>query len=325
MHRINIPPPDLQVAFSFALGQFQTLYLRNALSRTVEGLDITRLDRELAEHVPSESLQTLARHGLRGELAFPVPYLLESNPYLLGYYRLLLGFSQKAFYTTEFGVSTFRTMETSGTLSEANRAVLPDLCRGLIESARHLIDGIGPDRVSAAHLYELTLLTVGPQLRGGANVRRGQAGIVEVFGLIHEIVQHTALNSAPNRIEIENAAGRKVLIEFSPDPDLIIREEMAPGSYRNVVAVEVKGGTDYSNVHNRIGEAEKSHQKARQDGYTECWTVVNVDRLDMVMARGESPSTDRFYLLSQLQARAGEAYTDFRYRVLALTGIRENG
>jgi hypothetical protein len=32
------------------------------------------------------------------------------------------------------------------------------------------------------------------------------------------------------------------------------------------VAVEIKGGKDYSNIHNRIGEAEKSHQKAKKEG-----------------------------------------------------------
>ncbi|MWF56864.1 XcyI family restriction endonuclease [Escherichia coli] len=70
-----------------------------------------------------------------------------------------------------------------------------------------------------------------------------------------------------------------------------------------------------------IGEAEKSHQKARQRGFTECWTVVNVGRLDMVKARSESPSTDRFYSLAALSLRAGDEYDDFRRRVLSLTAI----
>jgi hypothetical protein len=82
----------------------------------------------------------------------------------------------------------------------------------------------------------------------------------------------------------------------------IIREEMAPGKYRQLIAIEVKGGTDFSNIHNRIGEAEKSHQKARAEGYAECWTVVNVDRIDLDMARRESPSTHRFYRLSDLES-----------------------
>lgn len=96
---------------------------------------------------------------------------------------------------------------------------------------------------------------------------------------------------------------------------------MAAGSLRNIIAIEVKAGVDFSNIHNRIGEAEKSHQKAKADGYVERWTVVNVDRMDMTMARRESPSTDRFYRLSQIDARTGEEYQDFFNRVVALTGI----
>ncbi len=111
------------------------------------------------------------------------------------------------------------------------------------------------------------------------------------------------------------------LIEFAPDPDIIIREEMAHRNYRNVVAIEIKSGTDVSNIHNRIGEAEKSHQKARQRGFTECWTIVNVNRLDLLKARSESPSTDRFYSLISLVTRTGEEYADFRRRVMSLTAI----
>lgn len=124
-----------------------------------------------------------------------------------------------------------------------------------------------------------------------------------------------------NRIELKNAAGRTVLIEFAADPDIIIREEMRAGSYRQLIAIEVKGGRDFSNVHNRIGEAEKSHQKARAAGYVECWTVVNVDNIDIATARRESPSTNRFYRISDLIAAAGADYDDFRDRVISLTGI----
>ncbi len=90
---------------------------------------------------------------------------------------------------------------------------------------------------------------------------------------------------------------------------------------RNIIAIEVKAGTDFSNIHNRIGEAEKSHQKAKADGYVERWTVVNVDRIDLKMARRESPSTDRFYRLSQIDSGVGEEYYDFYNRVVSLTGI----
>lgn len=319
---IIIPPPALQIDFSFALGQIRRIYLQDALRKTVDDVDLAELDQELSRLVPPASLKALAKHGLRGELVFPAPCLLSANPHLLGYYRLLLGFSQKEFYTKAFGASGFKSMEAHGALSAKNKAALPALCGGLIASAVALVDGIGADRLSKELLDDLTLLTIGPQLRGGANVKKGVAGIVEVFQVIHGIVEHAATASSVSRIDIKNAAGRTVLIEFAPDPDIVIREEISAGKYRNVIAIEVKGGTDFSNIHNRVGEAEKSHQKARAAGYVECWTVVNVDRIDMDMARRESPSTNKFYRLSALKNGVDDEFFDFRDMIVSLTGIK---
>jgi hypothetical protein len=319
---IIVPDPELQIDFSFALGQMRTLYLQDALSNTVRLLNIADLDRELAEMVPPESLSSLASQGLRGELLFPVPSLLRANPRLLGYYRLLYGFSQKEFYTAATGLVRYRNMEKSGKLSKACDESLTELSAALIIAGVALMDGIGAKRISRSFFDDLTLLTIGPQLRGGRNVRKGITSIVKVFETIHHIVEEAALNASSNRIEINNAAGRKVLIEFAPDPDIIIREEMGSSVYREVIAIEVKGGSDFSNIHNRIGEAEKSHQKARGAGYVECWTVVNVDRIDIDMARRESPSTNRFYRLSALVAQDTDEYADFRNRIVSLTGIR---
>ncbi|MDH5561572.1 MAG: XcyI family restriction endonuclease [Deltaproteobacteria bacterium] len=322
MSPILIPHPELQIDFSFALGQIRNTYLQEALSQAVSEIDISTLDTQLAKFVPPASIKALARHGLRGELVFPTPILLESSPHLLGYYRLLLGFSQKAFFTSEFGLTSFKSMEVKGVLTENNKKRLPELCKALIGCSCSLIEGIGTDRVSKQLLDDLTLLTVGPQLRGGANNRKGIVAIVKVFESIHKIVKKESSSSSESRIELINAAGRKVLIEFAPDPDIVIREEMSPNNYRNVVAIEVKGGTDFSNIHNRIGEAEKSHQKAKSKGYLECWTVVNVDRMDFKMAHQESPTTNRFYLLRDLSASKGAEYQDFRTRVVSLTGIK---
>ena len=241
---------------------------------------------------------------------------------MLGYYRLLLGFSQKEFYTKKFGISGFKSMEVKGTLTSRSKERLADLCRSMVDSACALLDGIGIDRVSKELLDDLTLLTVGPQLRGGANVKKGVAGIIDVFEAIHNIVEHAATKSTQSSIQIINAAGRKVSIEFAPDPDIVICEEMNTTSIRKLIAIEVKGGTDFSNIHNRVGEAEKSHQKAKSDGYVECWTVVNVDRIDMNMAAKESPSTNRFYRISSLKSGEGEEYNDFKNRIIALAGIK---
>lgn len=321
--KIKFPPPELQIGFAFALKRFRGVYLQNALLETVRGMDIAELDKQLAEYVPAADLATLAQYGLRAELLFAVPAVLEKNPYLLGYYRLLMGYSQKEFYGSDkgFGVGYFKGMEDKGKASKAAASALPALCAALCETASALLAGVGPLRVSRELLDDLTLLTVGPQLRGGANNQRGADGIVLVFEIIREIVAHATADVRESVIEVNSAAGRPVLIEFASDPDIIIREEMEHQHYRNVVAIEVKSGTDVSNIHNRIGEAEKSHQKARQRGFTECWTVVNVARLDMMKARSESPSTDRFYSLAALSLRAGDEYEDFRRRVRSLTGI----
>lgn len=80
------------------------------------------------------------------------------------------------------------------------------------------------------------------------------------------------------------------------------------------------GNGHYVNCHLR-DEAEKSHQKAKVDGYVECWTVVHVDRIDIAMAKQESPSTNRFYRISQIAARTGKEYEEFESRIVSLLGI----
>lgn len=318
---VKLPRPDIQIDFATILAEMRDEYLLEALCKTVEGMDIETLDRDLAAMVPRADLAGLASRGLRGELVFAVPSVLSANPKLLGYYRLLLGYSQKAFYQGKLGTTVFKAMEEGGVLSPVASSRLTDLCGQLIAAASVLTAAVGFDRLTRNFIDDLTLLTLGPQLRGGANVRKGTAGIVNVFDTIYGIVRKHCRKSSPNRMELRNAAKRSVFIEFASDPDIVIRELMAPKEYRNIVAIEIKGGTDFSNIHNRLGEAEKSHQKARLQGFVECWTVVNVDNIDMTMARQESPATDRFYRLSRLVLGKGDEYTDFKRRVLSLTGL----
>ena len=149
-----------------------------------------------------------------------------------------------------------------------------------------------------------------------------QAGQLPVFNAIHEIVGSSVTLVEQTRLSIASATGRSVFIQFAADPDIIISEEMRKGVYRKVIAIEVKAGSDFSNIHNRIGEAEKSHQKARADGFVECWTVVNVDKIDIAMAKRESPTTNRFYRISDLVQAEGPEYQDFRDRIISLTGIQ---
>ena len=315
-----IPEPDLQIEFHRRLEAIRAGWLIDALLSTVSRLDISQIDRELAEFVSPPAMQDVAGWGLRGEILFAVPCILESNPALLGYYRLLLGFSQKQFYGDRYGIRPFKGMEDTGHLSAANRADLKGLCQTLCKSAQLLVEGTGP--LSREAVHELTLLTLGPQLRGGALNRLGSRATRRVFDLISSLAAPAIITSSQRSIEMRNAAGRAVRVEFASDPDICIREELPSGKFRNLVAIEIKGGRDYSNVHNRIGEAEKSHQKARKDGYVECWTIVGVRDLDLSQARRESPTTDRFYHLDRIVDESSGEFADFRENLLSRIGIR---
>src|SRR5687767_13027015 len=94
---LHLPSSKLQATVATALDAFRRLYLQQALSQTIKEIDLTKLNLELDAFAPKNDLRQLASVSVRREFLFPVPCLLTSNPRLLGYYRLLLGFSQKEF------------------------------------------------------------------------------------------------------------------------------------------------------------------------------------------------------------------------------------
>jgi XcyI restriction endonuclease len=318
---ISVPPPDLQLHFVAQLTALRATCLQDALRNVVSRMDIGEVDMELRQYVSRKDLALLASRGLRAELAFPVPCILREAPILLGYYRMLLGMSQKGFYSTAYGLSSFKSMEENGRMNSANQSLLDELCKSLVAASSLLLAGIGKDGLTRDILDDLTLLTLGSQLRGGANVRIGTAGIETVFNIMRKIVQsHTVLDE-PNRVEVLNAAGRTVLIALAADPDIVIQERMPANTVRNIVAIEVKAGKDYSNIHNRLGEAEKSHQKAKLFGYVERWTIINVSKLDPVKAAQESPTTDRFYRIADIAGISSAEFVDFKNRLISMIGL----
>jgi hypothetical protein len=212
-------------------------------------------------------------------------------------------------------------MEEKGHIPPRVQPEIADLCRAFATRASELLHEIGPERFSLDLLDDLTLLTLGPQLRGSNNTRIGKLANQAVFELIHGIVAHAVKRETPTRIELRNASQRKVVIAFSADPDIIVVEEASRKSRRNIVAIEIKGGGDQSNIWNRLGEAEKSHQTARQHGFVEFWTIYNVPNLDLAKAREKSPTTNRFYNLRDLLAHQSEHLDDFHDRLVSSVGI----
>jgi hypothetical protein len=321
MKPFRVPLPNLQITFYGRLQEIRKNYLIDALLRTVADSEIHEIDLDLNRFVASRSLRKVAGWGLRGEILFPVPCLLSKQPKLLGYYRLLLGFSQKQFYGKEFGFGLFRAMEDRGSLSNRLSTELPPFCETLCKSAEMLAEGL--DELSERSVHELTLLTLGPQLRGGVLNVLGAEAVAFVFDTIKAIAARNVTSAKEQSIEIRNAAGREVEIKFGSDPDISIREKLPSKKYRNLVAIEIKGGRDYSNIHNRLGEAEKSHQKARKQGFVECWTMINVSGLDAVLAQRESPSTDRFYDIGAVARPESEEFNDFAESLRARIGIQD--
>lgn len=308
--------PDLQIQFWTRLQIIRREYLADSLAAAVALMDIAALDRELSDFIGNERLAALAALSLRGEALFPVPCLLRTRPMLLGYYRLLYGISQKEFYSKgPFG--RFKAMEESNKLSPSIDPSLPALCSSLIHTAWQLHNGVQP--LTPAVIHELQLLTIGPQLRGTQNNLIGQGATKTVFELVRGLVSANVTSSSEQAIVVKNAAGRVVRIAFAADPDIAIVETM-PTDVIPSVSIEIKGGADVSNVHNRIGEAEKSHQKARAARFTQFWTITKA-RIDPATAQRESPTTTHFFYLDDILTPGSPAHERFRDVLFHTIGI----
>ncbi len=317
---INLPSSKPQANVASYLEEFRKLYLQQALSNAIEAVDLSAINKELEARVPARDLRKLASRGIRGEFVFALPNILAIKPNLLGYYRLLLGYSQKEFYQKS-KLARFEILEAKGELPERLKGQLDELCHALITRTSELLNEIGFEKLTLDLLDDLSLLTLGPQLRGSLNTRIGKMANRAVFEIIQQIVAHAVDTATESRLELTNASKRKVAIAFSADPDISIFEELSANKLKNVIAIEIKGGADKSNIWNRLGEAEKSHQSAKQRGFVEFWTIYNVPSLDSAKAHEKSPTTNRFYSLIELSAGSGEEFLDFRDRLLSLVGI----
>jgi hypothetical protein len=295
--------------------------LQPALLETVGRLDIAELDAQAAAFVPKDGLRLLASAGMRSEMVFALPMVLEARPTLLTYYRALLGYSQKEFFGSSTGLGKFKKAEEGVDFSTNARLLLPQLCECVNAQAAQLLAGLSGLPLSGALIRDLSLLTIGPQFRGGSNNARGALGIDTVFNAIRAAVDHADITHASQgRLVFTNAARRTIVVAVAADPDVTVVELDGSQRSRPLLAIEVKTGTDGSNIHNRIGEAEKSHLKARAKGFNECWTIINA-KVSAADAVRQSPSTSRFFALSDVVVPGQSLGTEFARSILALTGV----
>ncbi len=293
--------------------------LKDALREAVAAVDPDVVGAEIAEYAPRKARTILAKAGLRDEEIFPTPVVLRERPTLVGYYRLLLGASQKQFYASGSGTGPFKAMEERGVVGEKADAALPDFCRAMGRVIADLIEQLSP-KVTPRDVDELPLLTLGSQFQGSNNNRIGQAATVDVFLSIKEVVKNYVKKDGEQEVIVENSAGRNVHIVLSADPDVRIEEEF-DNERRPLVAIEIKGGTDRSNAHNRAGEAEKSHQKAKALGFRDCWTVIAKSGLDLTVLEAESPTTNSWFDTAHILGQEGDDWDEFRTRFVGSVGI----
>lgn len=314
----NPPSSARQIRFYQLLVAARKQWFVDALSDALAKLDQDIVKRQIREYAPDDAQRILAAAGLRDEHVFPVPAVLEAKPSLVGYYRLLLGAPQKSFYKGSTGMSRFKGMEELGTISKTAKPWVSAFCHAMAIPLAEFVRGI--PKITERDLRELPLLTFGSQLQGSNNTQIGKAAMKEVFVAIKEVVAKYVVATADNKLTLKNSAGRVVLISLAHDPDVRIQEQVSDQAHQKV-AIEVKGGTDVSNVHNRAGEAEKSHQKAKKSGFPEFWTIISKQGSNLSKLRSESPTTNHWFDIAEVLARAGGDWDDFRQRLAGACGI----
>lgn len=202
-------------------------------------------------------------------------------------------------------------------MSAENEMLLTILCTSLVGTGSGLLRAIQPMTLNAVH--ELQLLTIGPQFRGSQNNTIGKGATKQVFTMISKLVKAHLQTSTESVLFVKNAAGRTVQIAFSADPDITIIETMTTTSLPST-SIEIKGGADRSNIHNRLGEAEKSHLKAKDAGFTRFWTILKAS-VNLEVAKNESPTTTAFFGLDELLNEQSPEYVRFREMLFQTVGI----
>lgn len=304
----KIPSHKRQIYFANALEKARRLYLHESLLATCAGVDQALLRSELARYVPPSGLQILLGTAIRDEEVFATPCVLNQAPRLMSYYRLLLGVSQKQFYASATGLQVFASMETANQMSEKALELLPDLCLSFNRAITELLDVIPNDQLRF-DVSNLPLMALGVQIDGSWRNVIGANATKNVFNSLKAIVKATGhrFEETDSSIMTINDSGRKVEVKLSSDPDVAIVEHFDDQPVFKV-AIEIKGGSDNANVHNRAGEAEKSHQKAFASGMQDFWTVIKLQDVDLSSLKRESPSTRQWLDLSEVVNMSGESW-----------------
>lgn len=317
----NIPNTERQTYVESFLRQARANCLHEVVATAARAVPPADLRRELVACVPSEGLSFLQGTGIRDEDVYAVPCILVHCPRAIAFYRLLLGISQKQFYAAKTGLSSFKVLEERSVVPSRLIPLLGDFCRSVNQAISQLLLGF-PRESLRADVAQLPIMTLGAQADGSWRTQIGSNATQAVFSSLKSIVRKAGAHFTETKtsISVRNSSGRQVTLMLSADPDVVIREEFAEGIVYKT-AIEIKGGKDRSNVHNRAGEAEKSHQKARQDGAGDCWTIISLESGTLSKLKKESPSTREWFDLDEIRKQSGPGWNRIVLLTKAAMGI----
>lgn len=160
-------------------------------------------------------------------------------------------------------------------------------------------------------LSDLTLLTLGSTLQGARNNVIGRVASKRVFEALRTLTSQWTTFDSERLIRFVSPSGQSFALVEGSDPDVRL-DATVGGNEVPIVAVEIKGGEDASNAHNRAGEAEKSHIKARQQGFNHRWTIMVMRGLDRQRIREETPSSTELFEAAEIMVQAGTDWDRFR-------------
>jgi hypothetical protein len=195
----------------------------DALSTVLFQVDPQTLKQQIMTYVPTDIQQILAGQGILDAHVFPTPVVLEEQPTLVGYYRLLTGVGQKGFYRGGTGMGPFQRMENHGLLVPATHALLPEFCLVMADVLVELIRAIAPT-LTSRDIHELQLLTLGSNFYGSANNVIGQTATTGVLDAIAEALTEYVTARTARTLTINMPDGRTYRVALASDPDVALQE-----------------------------------------------------------------------------------------------------
>lgn len=314
MRNIAIPSTAKQLKTQKILNEYKKRMLGQQVADTAKKVDPNEFHAEIPKYISTYGMSTLASLDIREEKLYALPCVLKKNPFLLGYYRLLLGISEKQFYSSATGLTSFAKMEHEGVLGKINDEKINELCYAINKSVDIFLNNSMKPEIKD-DIRDLPIMTLGIYADGVWRNDIGNNAAKNVFIAIKNIVQNSGakMNVISNKeFEFEDSEGEKYKVLTASDPDVSIVKMGAPNEKK--LCIEIKGGQDVANVHNRAGEAEKSHQKAKAIGWEETWTIIFfVGLTDDQQSKlfTESPTTDEWFDVNEICAQAGPTYEEF--------------